>query len=85
MSDPIVYLFCIFFLFSTYTNTSWKFEQRFASFRAIPNPPVLTYDDFERTVSSGREGLPNGKGENTGEMRERESDGRREIQTEREK
>ena len=42
---------------STYTSPAWQFEQRFASFRSVPNPPVLTYDDFERTLSSGREGL----------------------------
>lgn len=40
---------------SEYTSPSWKFEQRFASFRNIPNPPVLTYEDFEKTIKSGRE------------------------------
>ena len=42
-------------MISVYTSPSWKFEQRFASFRNIPNPPVLTYEDFEKTIKSGRE------------------------------
>ena len=42
---------------SAYTCPAWRFEQRFASFRSIPNPPVLTYEDFERTISRGKEGV----------------------------
>mmetsp|Transcript_18974 Transcript_18974/g.18300 ORF Transcript_18974/g.18300 Transcript_18974/m.18300 type:complete len:808 (+) Transcript_18974:130-2553(+) len=42
---------------SVHTSTACMFEQRFKSFIEIPNPPCLSYADFERTVEEGKESL----------------------------
>lgn len=33
-----------------FTTWSWRFEQRFSAFLAIPNPPSLSFEDFLRTL-----------------------------------
>jgi hypothetical protein len=33
-----------------YMSVGYKFQQRFLAFQGVPNPPPVTYEDFERTL-----------------------------------
>ena len=60
-----------------YTSWHWRFMQRFRSFNTILNPPMLSYDEFLRVLSMGRDkvgGAADGGGDD-GEGRPESSEG----------